>query len=145
MVGKIYQILENFRKKTQNYFLKFSEKIFFNEIFCFLVIMSKKASADQFSVSGGNLGQNRERKTDFLCGKDFFWGGSSCSSISHYVHCHRLNASRLLGSAGSGDTVCCFFEIIVNLKKLCRIVRRRLIRQEQSTKLCAYVRPSKIS
>ena len=70
--------------ETQNYFFRrgwcdqeFLWKIFFNEFFCFSVIMSKKASADQFSVSGVNLGQNRTRKTVFLCGKDFFLGGSS--------------------------------------------------------------------
>ena len=77
----IFQNLINFpdqnlvRKKSyfQKRFFKICEKICFNKILCFSVIMSKKASADQFSVSGGNLGQNRTRKTVFLCGKDF-WG-----------------------------------------------------------------------
>ena len=42
--------------------------------------MSKKASADQFSVSGGNLGQNPQRKTVFFVREGLFLGGSSYSS-----------------------------------------------------------------
>ena len=67
-----------FPKKSQNYFLKFCEKIFFNEIFWFLVIISKKASADQFSLSGGVSYHFGARKTVFCSGKAFFLGGSSC-------------------------------------------------------------------
>ena len=51
--------------------------MFFNEFFCFSVMMSKKASAGQFSVSGSNLGPNPPEKNDFCYGKDFFLGGSS--------------------------------------------------------------------
>ena len=79
MVGENLSKFIKFSKIFEKFtiFFKFCEKIFINEIFCFLVIMSKKASADQFSVSGGNLGPNRTRKTGFLCGKDFFLGGPS--------------------------------------------------------------------
>ena len=77
---------EKFLKNPQIYFLKFCEKIFFNEIFCFLVIMSKKASADQFSVPGRNLGSNPTRKTDFCYGKDFFLGGSSYLYLDFGAH-----------------------------------------------------------
>ena len=39
--------------------------------------MSKKASGDQFSLSGGNSDSVGARKTVFCSGKDFFLGGSS--------------------------------------------------------------------
>ena len=70
-------MLKNENTIMLNNFLKFCEKIFFNEIFCFLVIMSKKASGDQFSLSGGNSDSVGARKTVFCSGKDFFLGGSS--------------------------------------------------------------------
>ena len=35
--------------------------------------MSKKASGDQFSLSGGNSDSVGPWKTDFGSGKDFFW------------------------------------------------------------------------
>ena len=47
------------------------------DFFCFSVIMSKKASADQFSLSGGNSDSVEARKTVFCSGKAFFLGGSS--------------------------------------------------------------------
>ena len=44
------------------------------KFFCFSVIMSKKASADQISVSGSNLGPNPPRKNRFLLREGFFFG-----------------------------------------------------------------------
>ena len=66
--------------------------------------MSKKASADQFSVSGSNLGPNPPGKTDFCYGKDIFLGGSSyvvlrrCSEI---LWVPWIQQKRFFGSPGS--------------------------------------------